>query len=50
VFLSAAVDNRLQHQAGPCVESGDALGRVHLVLDDGEQIHVQRGDVDRPTR
>ncbi len=40
-FLAASVDDRLQLHAVAHVQCGGAPGGVHLVPDDGEQVHAQ---------
>ncbi|MFF4795558.1 hypothetical protein ACFY2M_38930 [Streptomyces sp. NPDC001276] len=46
-FLSFSMDNRLRLNADAYVQSGDVLGRIHLVPDDGQQGHAQLADVER---
>ena len=46
-FLTTAADKGMQGDAVSDVESGDALGRAHLVPDDGEQVDAEVVDVDR---
>jgi len=45
-FLSSAVDERLQH-AGTDIQGADALGCVHLVTGDGEQVDAPGSCVDK---
>jgi len=46
VFLPGAQQDRVDRGAGPSVEGADAFGGVALVAGDGQQVHVQVGDVD----
>lgn len=41
------MDNRLRLNADAYVQSGDVLGRIHLVPDDGQQGQAQLADVER---
>ena len=45
-FLPTAIDERLQPHTGTDIQGADALGRVHLVTGDGEQIDAPGSDVD----